>query len=281
MTFLVFFVVLLAATLHALWNFAAKRVTGNLSVIWLGVCLASVLSWPFALLVYQPGKLTLDVLPYIIATGVLHAWYFGFLARSYAVGEISLVYPIARGTGVAGTALVACVLLREALSVYGIIGILAICAGTGIIGFSKRDHQDDVAAYLHALLVGSIITSYSVVDKVGVGRVHPVIYISGMFSLSALLLAPYVLRRHKTACLYAYRHLKKDICLIGVGSICTYLLILFAFRLGQVSYIVAAREFAVVIGSILGFVVLKERLSARKVIGIAAITLGLVLVKMA
>jgi uncharacterized membrane protein len=108
-----------------------------------------------------------------------------------------------------------------------------------------------------------------------------VIYISGMFSLAALLLTPYVLHAHRVACLYAYRHLKTAIGLIGVGSLCTYLLILFTLRMGPVSYIVAVREFAVVIGSILGFVVLKERLTVRKGIGIVAITLGLVLVKVA
>lgn len=280
MTLLVFFMVLLAATLHALWNFVAKQSTENLSVMWLGICLASVLSWPWALLVSHAERLTLDGLPYIAATGVLHAGYFGFLARSYKTGDISLVYPVARGTGVAGTALVAWLFLHETLSLQGTMGILAICAGTALIGFHKIAPKAESVAYVHALLVGAIITGYSVVDKLAVGHIHPVMYISGMFSLSALLLAPYVLRRQSLACRYAYRHLKKDICLIGIGSIATYLLILFAFRLGQVSYIVATREFAIVIGSFLGFLVLKEPLTVRKIIGITAITLGLTLVRL-
>jgi uncharacterized membrane protein len=90
-----------------------------------------------------------------------------------------------------------------------------------------------------------------------------------------------VLGRQRAACRYAYQHLKTAICLIGMGSICTYLLILFTFRLGQVSYIVAVREFAVVIGALLGFLVLKERFTLGKFLGIVAITIGLVLVKMA
>jgi uncharacterized membrane protein len=134
---------------------------------------------------------------------------------------------------------------------------------------------------VNALLVGASITGYSVVDKLGVGHAHPVIYISAMFTLTALLLAPYVLYGKKTECVFAYTYLKKYIGLIGIGSIFTYLLILFAFRLGPVSYIVAAREFAVVIGSVLGFVILKERLTLRKIVGIAAIVVGLILVKIA
>jgi uncharacterized membrane protein len=281
MTFLAFFIVLLAATLHALWNFAAKRIAGHLSAMWLGICLASILSWPCALLLYQPGKIGLDALPYIIATGALHAWYFAFLARSYEMGDISLVYPVARGTGVAGTAVVALVMLHEWLSLQGVIGILAICGGTGLVGWNRRGHRDDFIAYMHALLVGASITGYSVVDKLGVEHAHPVIYISAMFTLTALLLAPYVLYGKKTECAFAYKYLKKYIALIGIGSIFTYLLILFAFRLGPVSYIVAAREFAVVIGSVLGFVILKERLTLRKIVGIATIVAGLILVKIA
>jgi drug/metabolite transporter (DMT)-like permease len=226
-------------------------------------------------------RLTLTALLSLLATGLGHAWDFGFLARSYAVGDISLVYPVARGTGVVGTAVVAVLWLHEGLSMLGMTGMLAICLGTGLVGCSRRYSKDEARAYLHASLVGATITGYSVIDKLAVGYVHPVVYIAGMFSLAALLLAPYVLRRQRAAWLYAYRHLKPAICLIGLGSMSTYLLILFAFQHGPVSYIVAAREFAVVIGTLLGFLVLKERLTARRALGITAITIGLVLVKLA
>ena len=167
MTFLVFSIVLLAASLHALWNFAAKRVAGHLSAMWLGICLASILSWPCAILVYQPGEISFDALPYIIATGFLHAWYFVFLSRAYEMGEISLVYPVARGTGVAGTAVVALVVLHELLSLQGVIGILAICSGTGLVGWNRRGHRDEFMPYVHALLVGASITGYSVQTRSG------------------------------------------------------------------------------------------------------------------
>jgi len=281
MTFVVFLMVLLAATLHAGWNFAAKRAAGNLAALWLGVCLGAVLSWPGAVLAHQVEQLTPAALPYILATGLLHAWYFGLLAKSYAVGDISLVYPVARGTGVAGTAVVASLVLSERLSLSGIAGIVAICTGTGLVGWRWHAHREEWIAYLYAVLVGTTIIGYSIVDKLAVGHVHPVLYISGMFSLAALFLAPYVLHHERAACRYAYHHLRPAIGLIGVGSVVTYVLILFTMRLGPVSYIVAAREFAVVIGSILGFVILKEPLTVRKGLGITAITLGLVLVKVA
>jgi drug/metabolite transporter (DMT)-like permease len=281
MTLTVFLIVILAATLHASWNFAAKRIAGNLSAMWLGICLASVISWPFALLVVRPGNMTLAALACIIATGVLHAAYFALLARAYESGDMSLVYPVARGTGVAGTAVVASIALGEVLSLSGILGITAICGGTALMGWSHRIHQEAFRAFRYALGVGVSIIAYSVVDKLGVARVHPIAYISAMFTLTALLLMPYMMSGKRAECVEAYRHLKPYIGLIGVGSIFTYLLILFAFRLGPVSYIVAAREFAVVIGCVMGVILLNERLSPRKVAGIAAIIAGLVLVKIA
>src|SRR5262249_10414721 len=136
--------------------------------------------------------------------------------------------PVARGTGVAGTAVVAVLWLNEGLSVLGMSGILAICLGTGLVGFSRHAYKDEAGAYLHALLVGATITGYSIIDKLAVGHVHPVVYISGLCTVAALLLAPYVLRRHCVACRQAYQDLEPAICLIGIGSMGNYLLFLFA-----------------------------------------------------
>jgi drug/metabolite transporter (DMT)-like permease len=221
------------------------------------------------------------MLIYIGSTGILHTGYFALLAKAYEKGEMSVVYPVARGTGIAGTALVAWLCLHDTMSWPGLLGISAVCAGTALVGYSVRGQRDHVMAYVYALLVGAIITGYSIVDKQAVGAIHPVVYISGMFTLTASLLAPYVLCHKHTACRYALRHLPGYIGLIGLGSIGTYLIILFAFRLGPVSYIVATREFAVVVGALLGVVLLKEPLTRRKLLGIIAITCGLILVKLA
>ena len=279
MTLVLFVLVLLTATLHAGWNYAAKKVAGNLSVLWLGICLASVVSWPYALTVFRAAEMIPSVVAYILATGILHACYFSLLAKAYADGDISLVYPVARGTGVAGTALVAVIWLDEPLSVNSGIGIGAVCVGTMVLGLGQRLLHLGLG-YAYALLVGATIIGYSVVDKLAVGTIHPVTYISSMFTLCALLLAPHQLRTKRAACRHALRHLKTTIAIVGLGSICTYAIILFTFRLGPVSSIVATREFAVVIGALLGVCCLQERLTARKVVGIVAIVGGLILIKM-
>jgi drug/metabolite transporter (DMT)-like permease len=279
MSLILFVLVLLTAALHAGWNYAAKKVAGNLSVLWLGICLGSVISWPYAIAVFRSVEMVPHVIAAILATGILHACYFGLLAKAYADGDISLVYPVARGTGVAGTALVAFAWLDEPLSANGGLGIGAVCLGTMVLGLGQyRQHTG--LSYVYALLVGATIIGYSVVDKLAVGTMHPVSYISSMFTLCALLLAPHQLGTQRAACRHALRHLKTSIAIVGLGSIATYAIILCTFRLGPVSYIVATREFAVVIGALLGVYCLQERLTARKVVGIVAIVGGLILIKL-
>ena len=281
MTELTFALVLLAATCHALWNFAAKKVAGNLAVMWLGLWTASVLSWPLAFSLSRAETFTPVGIRCMVATGVIHTLYFWLIAQAYRIGDISMVYPVARGSGVAGTAMLASLWLREPLALIGATGIASICLGTALMGAGQRGHREGWTAYLYALGVGSTISIYSVVDKLGVGAVHPIVYISSMFTLTALTLFPYMVRHHRTACRQALKQCKTAIGLIGIGSMGTYLMILFAYRLGPASYIVAVREFAVVIGALLGVVFLRERLTLKKLLGMTAIVVGIVLVKTA
>lgn len=277
----VFGIVIFAATLHALWNFATKKISGNLAAIWVGICGSSLLMAPLAAFLISTEDVTRSVLPYVTATGVIHAFYFYFIGRSYKLGAISVVYPVARGVGVCGTAVVAIALLSEKVSLTGGAGILSVCCGILSIGLCEAKTRESRKAFGYALIVGMLISGFSIVDKVGVSLVHPVIYIWAMFSISACCLAPVVLLRERETLREAWREMKWASGVIGFGSIVTYLLILYAFRLGNVSYAVAVREFAVVIGSALGIIFLHEKLTAPKFVGICLIMAGLILIKMA
>jgi drug/metabolite transporter (DMT)-like permease len=275
----VFILVLTAALLHAFWNFAARKVAGNLAVMWLGLSVASMLCLPLAI-AFRPSMESIkSAVPFMLATGVIHALYFGMLSKGYEKGEISLVYPMARGTGVVGTSLAAYILINEDISWLGAIGILAISSGIFAVGFQGLKSQEQFKPAVLSLFIGCTIAGYSLVDKVGVGRIHPVSYIFSMFFLAALFLTPSVALNHRARCVDALKNMKRYILLIGPGSMGTYLIILFAFQLGKVSYIVATREFSVVIGSALGILILRERLTWKKVFGISVITFGLILVK--
>lgn len=276
----VFALVLTAAVVHALWNFAARKVAGNLGVLWLSVWISGLLCLPFAVRVPLSGASIEQALPFTLATGVIHAVYYMLLAKAYEKGEISFVYPIARGTGVALTCLVAALFLREAFSWAGALGVASIVAGILCLGHGRLRAGGTPEAFAYALGVGVAVAAYSIVDKLGVAQMHPVWYLCAIFLLSGLFLAPYVLRRQAGACVDALRGHKRYILAVGTGAPASYLIILFCFQAGNVGYIVAVREFAVVIGAALGIACLKEELTAKKGLGIAGIVLGLAAVRL-
>lgn len=281
-----FVFVLLSAILHATWNFVARRSAGNLTVFWWSLWISCLLLLPLVVfLAFEQGAAGfVSMLEagwfYVLATGVIHTFYFLFLARAYEYGEISLVYPIARGSGIGLTGFLGWLLLGEELTPMGVAGIGLICIGILSMGVSVLRHAKTAnRGFVSALGVGATIVSYSLVDKVGVSIVHPVAYIFGMFFLSAVFATPFVAARHLGIRWRGFAETWRPAALIGIGSTAAYLMILFAMTVGQVGYIVALREFAVVLGAVLGFVFLKERVTPLKVGSVLMIVAGLVFIK--
>ena len=274
-----FLLVILSAVLHALWNFTTKRVSGNLGVLFIGLLIASVLLFPLAGFIVIRDGLTSGSHVYIIATGVIHAFYFFFLSQAYAHGNISVVYPIARGCGVVGTAIAAVLLLGESVSMTGMSGILCTSLGILLVGSEKDGGSDYRKGLTYAFLVGVTMIFYSIIDKMAMAAVHPVVYITGLFLLSLLILTPYVLAKRRSELRDAVAQYKRYSLLIGIGSAAGYLMILFVLRTARVSYVVAVREVSVAIGAVLGMIFLAEAAVKKKVAGIVLIVLGLVLIK--
>ena len=278
--------VLAAALLHATWNLVLKQSAGKLTVSWLGVLAGTLLATPGLLLV--PGGLGISPAGWacILATGLLHALYFLFLSEAYERGELSLVYPLARGSGPLLVALLAPLLLGEVLTPGGATGIGLVVLGlfgmaggpepTGP-GQSRLLAQWRAPHVTMALLTGLTIAGYSLVDKVGVGLVHPTLYQILMMGLAFLALAPYVLWRQRPS-LASVKAEWRAVALVGVFSFVAYQLVLFALRLAKVAYVVAAREVSIVFGVALGAAFLGERHGARHLIAAASIAAGTLLI---
>lgn len=281
MKIIVFLLVLLSAFTHALWNFFAKKASGNFPVLWNGLWIANLVLLPYSLFLMIEEGFPLSAMPFMVGSGIAHALYLFTLARAYEKTDISTAYPIARGIGVGGTVLAAIWLLGEVVSTKGAAGILLICIGVLAIGLLGRRIGGSIRIMALPVLVGLCITSYSVIDKIGVAHANPVVYINLSTIVAAVLISPFVLLRSKHDLALLWARDWKTSALIGLGATGTYLLILFAFRLEQASYIVAVREFSVVVGALMGAVFLTERLTLAKILGIAAIAGGLVLVRLA
>ena len=288
MTTSLFIIVLIAAVFHATWNFYARKMSGNLVVFWFSMWVSVLFLTPFAigltvlsgtdaiLAMYRDGYV------YMVGTGIFHIAYFLLLARAYEHGEISVVYPVARGSGIGATAFCGWMFLQETITGIGAVGIGLVCVGILSMGAGViRQSEQAMEGFRSALGVGITIIGYSLIDKMGVGVVNPILYIWTMFLVTALAIWPLVVSRHGGELREILRVSRRAILIIGIGAAGTYMTILFAFTMGPVGYIVALREFAVVVGALLGVAFLKEQLTAGKITAIVAITVGLVCIKLA
>jgi len=273
--------ILFAAILHATWNFFAKRSGGGLTVLWIGALIATLATLPVAIATQWGKPIPRDGLIIGVVSGFVHCAYWWALARMYRHGAISLTYPIARGSGVAGTAIGAIAWLHEPLSFIGAIGIGAVVAGVFALGFQRRVEPVRTRTVALALLTGLTITGYSLLDDRGVETMSPPTYLAIETGVGALALAVVGWRRLRRSFAPAYAKHWKTAWIIGVGSPLTYLVILFAYASGPVGYITAVREFSVAIAALLGVWFLNERMTPARWAGIALVVTGMVLIKTA
>jgi drug/metabolite transporter (DMT)-like permease len=279
MTLLTFFMVVLSAFLHAGWNFSAKKVSGNFSVIYIGSSIAGLSA--LMLFFFFPPKLSEIAVgyPYMLASGLITAAYFLVVSKIYEVGDISVVYPISRGSGVVFTVIAAALILGEKITLIAIASILLICSGTVILSFKGLVRGKAYLDLLLAGLVGMLLCAGSIVDKKAMTLVNPYMYICNMYLLSSVFITPFMIITRRAELMLALKNQLKYSVIIGMGSLCSYLIVLFALKMAPLSYIIAVREVSVVIGSILGFLFLNETFTYRKGLGISIIVSGLVLLK--
>jgi drug/metabolite transporter (DMT)-like permease len=269
--------VICAAVLHAAWNALAKRGREPLAFLWLASMVATPAFFPFAARELAISGLPMRAVPFVIGTVLLHAVYFYALGRAYATGAYSVVYPIARGLGVALVPILAWMWLDERLSPLGVAGIALVILGVLVL---HRVGGRRVAvsagalgsASLWAVVTGLTIASYSVLDKVGVTRLHPVPYIFLMEAGCVVAFTPFMLRR-LAAARAEWAANRWTIMATGVMSAGGYTLVLFAFQLSKAGYVVASRELSIVLSALIGSLLLGEgRLSPR--LGAATIVLA-------
>lgn len=281
MSFTLLSLILFAALLHATWNFFAKRSGGGLTVLWLGAAISTMSTLPAAVISQWGKPIAHDGLLIGCVSGLVHCAYWWALARMYEHGDISLAYPIARGSGVAGTAIGSIVWLREPLSFVGGTGIALVCVGVFALGFQRRVETVRARTVGLALITGLTITGYSLLDDRGVESMLPPTYLAIETGVGAIALAFLMRRRLRADLLTAYRTHWKTAWIIGVGSPLTYLVILFAYAAGPVGYVTAVREFSVAIAALLGVWFLNERMTPVRWLGIAFVVAGMILIKSA
>jgi len=271
-----------AAVVHAGWNALAKRAGDPLAFLWCAGGVSTLLYLPGVLYVLSATGFPRGALPFVVATVVLHSAYFFTLGRAYGTGDLSVVYPVARGLGVALVPILAFAIFDERLSPVGTLGVVLVVLGIFSLHGRRRWRSAPLLApgTGWALATGLIIAGYSLVDKAGVTRLHPLAYI-GLLELGAfLVLVPAVLPR-RDALRREWRTNRLAILVVGILSPGAYLLVLFAFQLSKVAYVVAGREVSIVLSALIGSLWMREGTLSQRLAGAAVVAAGVVCVALA
>jgi multidrug transporter EmrE-like cation transporter len=278
--------VLTAGLLHALWNIAAKKSGGDHRFSFICCVLTSVMWLPVAFWFGLREVVAWSWVPWavVMASAVVHTFYFNVLLTGYRKSDLTVVYPVARGTGPLIGSAAAVVVLGESVSLLGMGGVLAVCAGiflvAGGVGLWARSH--DPAARAHTMtgvrwgfLTGCLIACYTVIDgyAIKVMLLGPVVFDYLCNALRMLVMAPGVVRDRSTLP-QVFKHTWKHALLVATLGPLAYILVLTALQTAPLSHVAPAREVSMLFAALIGGKLLGEHDRGARVLGACCMAAG-------
>lgn len=284
MTALATALVLASALMHATWNLLAKRAAGGLEFLWL-LSLVTVVAYAPAVVVYLAvtrPEITPTHAALAFASAILHVAYFTALQRGYRIGDLSLVYPLARGSGPVLATLLAVVALGERPGPLALVGTALVVASVFVLSGGGRARSGHGAAIAYGLLTGLAIAAYTVLDAFAVGHAGaaPLLYLLLADTGRVALLTPAALARWRTV-RATWRAHRKEVVGVGLLSPLAYLLVLSALQLAPVSVVAPMREVSILFASVLGARALAEGDTWRRGLGALGMVVGIALLVLA
>ena len=256
MTVMVFSLVLLAAALHAIWNAVIKGTGDKTIAIGLVALGHMVLGLIGAAFFPLPD---IKVIPFILVSTIIHWGYYYSLTTAYKFGDLSLIYPIARGISPIIVTVFAFFWINERLSWGEMGGVLLISSGILFLGLRSLSNEKSIPALVFALTTGVLIAAYSVTDGFGVRLTeNPLSYIAWLFIAEGFVVF-YIFGRFKVRLLTSSF---SEIMLgffAGVISTIAYGLALYAKSLAPLGIVTALRETSVILATLIGVVWFKEK----------------------
>jgi len=280
--------VLVAAMLHALWNVAAKKAGGNHHFALISVLITCVLWAPVALWFGLHEWLRWGVREWavLLVSAVVHVLYFTVLLTGYRKADLSVVYPVARGSGPLLAAAAAVLLLGERLSALGTAGVIAVCTGVFLVAGGpalwRQSHdaarrQRTLAGLRWGALTGALIASYTVIDgyAVKVLLIGPVLvdYVGNLLRVPILL--PAALRDLPGLRRAWHGQWRYALVVAALGPL-AYVLVLYAVTMAPLSHVAPAREVSMLFAAMLGGRLLGESDRGLRFVGAACMAAGVV-----
>jgi drug/metabolite transporter (DMT)-like permease len=260
-----------SAVVHALWNLLLAGASDSVTAM-AGQLVVSLVAWaPVAALTWD---LDAAALPYLAVASVFQLAYFALLAAAYQAGEMSLVYPLARGGAPLLVALAAAAGFGGSFGALQAVGIVAIGAGVvavrGVRGpWRGRDT-------LLAVATAGTIAGYTVLDRYGIRHASALTYVWLELAGPAVIYVAFIARRRGVAAVRAA--IGRNTIVAGIGALGSYALVVAALGLGAAAPVAAVRETSVVIAVALAALVLGEKVGPGRFVGAAVVAAGTVLV---
>ena len=276
---LIFAAVLSAAMLHAWWNFLVRSNTDKV----LAMIAMTAGHMPMAIfgIIYLglPGR---EALPYLLASAVLHVGYQIFLMNAYRFGQLSHIYPIARGLSPLLLSIATLVIGQDSLNPGQILGIMTISISMIYIGAAQfRFDKDGPKGLMLACVTGLFIASYSMVDALGARATgSALMFYSSMTTLNVLLMITYSGIFHRQSLKRVVFEGKKMFLVGGTASYVAYVLVLWACLHAPVALVSSLRETSVIFAMFLGVILLGERITYTRIVVTMIMVIGVIMTRL-
>jgi drug/metabolite transporter (DMT)-like permease len=277
---LVFAMVLAAAAMHAGWNALVKARLEPLVAMALLTACAGAIGVPLLAAFGLPPAVAF---PYVAGSVALHLLYYLVLAAAYRRGDMSQVYPIARGGAPLFTALATVLLLRQPISPHALAGVLVLGGGVILMALHRRrgPARPDLAALGFALLTGAVIAGYTVVDGTGARRAGDATsYAALLFVLDAFPLPLLVLWWRGAAAFRPARFYLRQSAIGGAMSLGAYWIAIWAMTVAPIPIVAALRETSVLISAAIATIVLRERFVPIRGAAAVVILAGILMIRL-
>ena len=275
----VFLLVLIATVLHAIWNGMVKKHPDKVVAV-SGIVFGHV-PCSIVAIILLPAP-SVESIPYIIASILIHQGYQWFLLSSYQIGDLTKVYPIARGSGPLVATIISILFLSLVLDNLIILSILFVSLGIIILGIFDKVSKNNSKIIQYSLFTGFFIGLYSLVDGYGARvSLSAISYISWSFLLNAFVFPAVLNFKNQKKVFKRVMNKGKQIFWIGgTMSYVIYVIVVWGFTKAPIPMVGALRETSIFFSILIGYFFLKEKITPTKILSILLILIGVVGLKL-
>jgi len=275
----VFFIIILASIMHIAWNGMVKKYPDKVIAV---SCIVFG-RVPFALvaIIFLPAP-SAESIPYIIGSAFIHQGYQWYLLSSYQLGDLTKVYPIARGFGPIVATTISILFLGLIIGNLAILSIFLISLGIMFVDIFDNSNFKNIKILKYSLFTGFFIGLYSIVDGYGARvSLSAITYMSWSFILSAVMFSVLLkIKKHNNIFKKVINDGKKIFFIGGILSYLIYIIVVWGFTKAPIPMVAALRESSIFFSIFVGYFFLKEKITPIKIISIILIVAGVVGLKL-